>query len=337
MAMKEMNAITVADDLAKFLWNHPGHLACVHSVFPHAVNLLIQKDELITLTNQADITPMGLRVESSASFTDVLKAGDEILLDGSQFTAASGDFAVNLRDVEVWEAGLKLSLDPRAAADVAQNRLELIRWLAKQPAQGLLPLLPRLTSKSTASKPANDNIYSRYIADDLEAFTKAINTSDWERALTLVDRLIGFGMGSTPACDDFLAAYLVVLTIADASCPGQYTWIREFNQTIVRKAKNRTTLISANMLRHAASGKISRSHQRLIQTCIFNNQDDPVNLAGKVFQHGATSGGDFLLGLICALQWYQNTLTILKRKESEHGSKSINLNPCQAYDPTYEC
>ena len=227
------------------------------------------------------------------------------------------------QEQSIISAARKRSLDPRAAADVAQNRLELIRWLAKQPAQGLLPLLPRLTSKSTASKPAIDNIYSRYIANDLEAFTKAINTSDWERALTLVDRLIGFGMGSTPACDDFLAAYLVVLTIADTLNPGQNPWIPEFNQSIANKAKNRTTLISANMLRHAASGKISRSHQRLIQTCIFNNQDDPVDLAGMVFQHGATSGGDFLLGLICALEWYQNTLTNTE-KEGERARAEIH-------------
>ena len=317
-----MNAITIADDLAKFLRNHPGHLACVHSVFPHAVNLLIREDELITLTNQADITPMGLTVESGASFTDVLKAGDEILLDVSQFTAASGDFAVNLRDVEVWEAGSKLSLDPRAAADVAQNRLELIRWLAKQPAQGLLPLLPRLTSKSTASKPAIGNIYSRYIANDLEAFTYAINASYWQRALLLADKLVGFGMGSTPSCDDFLAAYLVVLAIADASCPGQYPWIREFTQTIVRKAKNRTTLISANMIRHGADGKTSQSHQQLIQTCLYDTNGELELLADQVMKHGATSGGDFLLGLICALEWVQNTMMDIS-KEGERARVGI--------------
>jgi hypothetical protein len=40
----------------------------------------------------------------------------------------------------------------------------------KQPVLGLLPLLPRLTHQAANSQQANDNIYSRYIADDLEAF-----------------------------------------------------------------------------------------------------------------------------------------------------------------------
>ena len=178
----------------------------------------------------------------------------------------------------------------------------------EQPALGLLPLLPRLARQSLDQKPANDNIYSRYIANDLEVFTRAINISDWECALRLADRLIGFGIGSTPSCDDFLAAYLVILKIADRLNPGRFPWVPEFNQSIAHKAKNRTTLISATMLRHAADGKISRTHQQLIQTCLFNNTGELLHFADLVMKHGATSGGDFLLGLICALEWYQSAI-----------------------------
>ena len=67
-------------------------------------------------------------------------------------------------------------------------------------------------------------------------------------------------------------------------------------------------LISANMLRHAGNGKVSRSHQRLIQFCLFNNTSDLAQLASQVLQYGATSGGDFLLGLVCALAWYRNSI-----------------------------
>ena len=172
----------------------------------------------------------------------------------------------------------------------------------------MLPLLPRLARQSLDHKPANDNIYSRYIANDLEVFTRAINISDWECALRLADRLIGFGIGSTPSCDDFLAAYLVILKIADRLNPGRFPWVPEFNQSIAHKAKNRTTLISATMLKHAADGKISQIHQQLIQTCLFNNTGELLHFADLVMKHGATSGGDFLLGLICALEWYQSAI-----------------------------
>ena len=306
--MNEMNAKSIADDLADFLGDHPGQLARVHSVFPHAVNLLIGEYELITLTNQGDIPPMGALVDSDESFTKYLKTGDEIVLDVDQFRAAGGAFTVNLWEAETWETRSNLGIDARPIEGIAPIRLTLIRWLAKQSALGLLPLLPRLARQSLDQKPANDNIYSRYIANDLEVFTRAINISDWECALRLADRLIGFGIGSTPSCDDFLAAYLVILKIADRLNPGRFPWVPEFNQSIAHKAKNRTTLISATMLRHAADGKISRTHQQLIQTCLFNNTGELLHFADLVMKHGATSGGDFLLGLICALEWYQSPI-----------------------------
>ncbi len=314
MSIKELNARIAADDLVEFLKDHPGNLACVHSVFPHAVNLLIAEDELITLTNQDDITPMGLVVDYGTSFAEILKPGDKIILNIDQFTALNGPFTLNLRDAEVWKTGSILDLGARRGEDIADLRFKLIGWLGNQPALGLLPLLPRLARQSMKGKPVVDNLYSRYIADDLETFTKAINGSDWKRALHLADRLVGFGMGSTPACDDFLAAYLVVFAIFDVTRPGQYPWIQEFNQTIASKAKMRSTLISANMLRHAAQGKISKSHQGLIQTCLFNNQGNLEQSAAQVMRHGATSGGDFLLGLVCALEWVQNVMTDISKE-----------------------
>ena len=324
MAMKAMNAIAVADDLVEFLKDHPGYLARVHSVFPHAANLLVGDDELITLTNQQDITPMGLMVDCIVSFAEFLKAGEKVVLDIDHFRAARGVFAVNMRDAEVWETGSTMSQDARSLEEVAQIRLKLLRWLGQQPAQGLLPLLPRLTHQSINSRPVVDNLYSRHIAADLEEFTKAINTPDWEHALALADRLIGFGMGSTPSCDDFLAAYLVVLKIAESLHPGRFVWVRQFNNAIASKAKGQTTLISANMLRHAADGKISRSHQRLILTCLFNNNGKLEHLASQVMQHGATSGGDFLLGLICALEWVQKAMTDIS-KEGEQAWVELKL------------
>ncbi len=317
MSKKELNAITLADDLVEFLGNHPGYLATTHSVYPHAVNLLISEDELITLTNRDDIPPMGLMVDCRKSFAEYLRAGDEVVLETDQLTAVNESFTVNLRDAKVWKARTLLTLDLLSAEDVTQNRHNLIRWLAQQPAEGLLPLLPRLTHLSMSGKPVIDNIYSRYIADDLEAFKTAINTSAWEQASVSADRLIGFGMGSTPACDDFLSAYLVVFSIAEAVNTSQSPWVRQFTQTITSKAKDRTTLISANMLKHAAQGKISRSHQQLIQTCLFINDGQLEYSAIQVMRHGATSGGDFLLGLICALDWFQKTMTD-NSKEGEH-------------------
>lgn len=312
--MKEMNALKIADDLAEFLANHRGQMARVHSVFPHAANLVINEDELITLTNQDEITPMGLMVDSSESFTKLLQPGDEMILNIDRIRSIKGNNFINLQDAQAWASGLMTNQVLRSADEVAQVALQLTEWLAGQPALGLLPLLPRLTNQALGSNPADDNLYSRFIADDLEAFTEAVARCDWELALNLADRLVGFGMGSTPSCDDFLAAYLLVFSLTEQAQPGFYPWVREFNKAIAEKAKKRTTLISATMLRHAANGKVSSSHQQLIQICLFNGNSELEQSANQVLHYGATSGGDFLLGLVCALTWYRNSMVYIPKE-----------------------
>lgn len=325
--MKEMNALTIADDLVEFLANHRGQMARVHSVFPHAANLVINEDELVTLTNRDEITPMGLIVDSSESFTKYLQPGDDVALDVDCFATINGNFCINLQGAQAWDTKTTGNLDPRPADELAQANLQLTLWLSMQPALGLLPLLPRLTNQAMDHDPANDNLYSRYIADDLEAFTRAAAKFDWELALELADRLVGFGMGSTPSCDDFLAAYLIVFRMAEEFHPGSYLWAQEFNQAIAEKAKKRTTLISANMLRHAGDGKASRSHQRLIRTCLYDNSSDLAQIASQVLKQGATSGGDFLLGLVCALAWYRNSMMYIPKEGEDAWVELRQLQP----------
>ncbi|HSN94961.1 MAG TPA: DUF2877 domain-containing protein [Anaerolineaceae bacterium] len=308
MLNKQVKVLTASDDLLEFLENHPSHVARVHSVFHHATNLLNQAGELITLTNLDDITPMGLVVDYGISFSRYLKMDDEVTLDIDRITAVNGEFTLILRDAEVWKTSPLLNLVPHSGDEIAEIRSKLMKLVAKQPPLGLLPLLSRLTDQPADLNPIDDNLYSRYIADDLAAFTQAIAASSWEHALNIANRLIGFGMGSTPSCDDFLAAYMVIFKMAEAVKPGHYPWVRGFNKAISDKAKKRTTLISANMLRHASDGKICRSHQHLIQACLYQNKSDLASLTGQVMQHGASSGGDFLLGLVCALEWYRNSM-----------------------------
>lgn len=302
--MRRLKAQIVADDLGDFLNRPSGHLARVHSVFPHAINLHSNTDALITLTTQDEITPMGLIVDKIENLTQLMAIGDEVVLEVNQLTAVNGTFQIDLQSAPVWLTSILVDETSQENEDVSQSRNQLVSWLAKQPALGLLPLLSRLTHGITGANQLNDNLYSRYIADDLEAFERAIFTSDWKTAVELTDKLVGFGMGLTPSCDDFLTAFLVVFWCAGELRPGHYPWVSQFNQAVARTAKKQTTLISANMLGHAMNGKICRSHQQLVRACLFNHNEDLILLASQVMRHGASSGADFMLGLVCALDWY---------------------------------
>ncbi len=313
--MINLNAILLADDLRDFLEISQGQLALVDSVYPHAVNLSCG-DQLITLTNQEDITPMGLLLEGVDNFVPILNEVDQIRLMPEALTTVSGSLLLNISKAEIWKSKIAIDKTLKSRQDIVGDIERLINWLSQKPALGLLPLLGRLTKASESLSSGKGNLYSRHIADELGDFNLALQREDWQTALQISDKLIGFGMGSTPSCDDFLAAWLLILQIFNQLYPEEKSWIQEFGQAILEKAQAQTTDISIAMLKNATEGKTNLSHQTLVRRMLFNHEDDLLSSAEKVLQHGASSGGDFMLGLLCALNWFtQNMKTIDKEGE----------------------
>ena len=312
--MMKLNATIIADDLAVFLGNSGNQSVRVHSVFTHALNLLVGDDELITLVDYDDVTPMGLVVDEETDFTNLVSIGDEVVIDSSRFFSADGALMINLAGARVWQSAPPQDASLRDNAEIAQVRAQLSGWLERQPSMGLLPLMPRLVNQEYLLNQPYEDIYCRFIANDLHAFNKAILEDNWQTALKQTEKLIGFGMGSTPSCDDFLAAYLAVFSYTDQLLPDRYPWIKQFNQAVSNRAISSTTTISLNMLRHAAFGKLDKSSKQLVETCLFIIKEDLFTTAARVLEHGASSGGDFLLGLVCVLEWFQQQETALTKE-----------------------
>lgn len=313
--MINLKAKILADDLRNFLEIWQGQLALVDSVYPHAVNLSCG-EQLITLTNQEDITPMGILLEGVDNFVPIITEVDQFKLMPEALSAISGSLLLNIGQAEIWKSKIAIDNPLKSRQEIVEDTERLINWLSQQPALGLLPLLGRLTKANESLSSGKGNLYSRHIADELSDFNLAMQRDDWQRALEISDKLIGFGMGSTPSCDDFLAAWLLILQIYDELHPEEKSWIDEFGQAILEKAQAQTTDISIAMLKNATQGKTNLSHQTLVRRMLFNHEDDLLSSAEKVLQHGASSGGDFMLGLLCALNWFtQKMKTIDKEGE----------------------
>jgi hypothetical protein len=310
---QRLRASLIAQDLSDYLAANEGRLAQVHSVYKHALNLLMEDRVLITLADPTQvIMPMGVVIRDTLDSGWPLRVGDRV---------SFGPKALTLNDAEVWNPSPILAGQLRSGQAVVQLRHELANWLTSQPKVGLLPLITRLTAHSNVDEDEIEDKYSRYIAADLSQFVNELNSLDWQVALKTASNLVGFGIGSTPSCDDFLAAYLVVLLIAQILQPDRFTWVGKFNQGVVALANTHTTLISAQMLKHAASGKVSQTHQRLIHAYLFDTETNVSGLVNEVSQTGASSGMDFLLGLTCALEWF---ITNVVNHPTEGGMKQVD-------------
>lgn len=74
--------------------------------------------------------------------------------------------------------------------------------------------------------------------------------------------------------------------------------IVRLNEGIARVAKGRTTIVSSEMLRHAATGKVNEDVRRLM-LCLLGNCDEKGILSRlkRVIDIGETSGTDIALGI----------------------------------------
>jgi hypothetical protein len=122
----------------------------------------------------------------------------------------------------------------------------------------------------------------------------ALATGDVVAAEDVTVELIGLGVGLTPSGDDYLVGLLAGLEATDDPVRHRLA------TAIAAQADLRTTVIGAEMLRHAAAGAFAeRLHDMLI--ALARGSLDLATAVERVMAYGATSGGDTLVGLFGSL------------------------------------
>ena len=303
--IKNLTGKLISQDLFDYLKANQGSIAKVLSVHPSAVNFLADNGALLTLaTSQHAIMPMGMVIEYRQDLRAVFNTGDKVSLVQAKLSVINSDVAVDSQGAEIWDPNPRMEGILRTPAVFDRLQSDLAEWLAGQPKIGLLHLISKQKAHRLTLDIDETDAITRYIANDLIAFVEELSKPDWQSALEIASGLVGLGMGSTPSCDDFLVAYLVVLAVCRRLNPEKFDWVNDFNAGIVDLAQTGTTLISGHMLEHAAVGKASRSYQELIHACLFEGEIPLEQLVGEVAKTGASSGMDFLVGLSCALDWF---------------------------------
>lgn len=286
-----IQVLALSADLQALIEARPMQGFLVHSVFDHAANLLTGDDLLVTLLSRdRDMTPLGLIADVSKVADLDLRPQDRLILDGRKSLILPRQTGrLSLTGAKVAPVRLETTEGKRKVSPAA---LDLIRQkLIQADSAGIAPLVTWLPkSQVLPDKPGN--VYCRFIGRDLKAFLEDLAAGDSRGALDKARKLIGFGPGLTPACDDFLAGILLWLYYRGAD-PA-------FGRQLARLAKDRTTLVSAHMLSHAAAGRANGLYLALIQSALEGDLDKLAALTDRVLAYGASSGADFLFGFYAA-------------------------------------
>ena len=124
------------------------------------------------------------------------------------------------------------------------------------------------------------------------------------RDVTPLTELVGLGFGLTPSCDDVLMGVLAALDFMREAAPATCAVRQRLVHALPRDLEQRTSLVSAQMLRAAASGRYPEPVVELTQA--LRDRDASLNeirsAADRVRALGHRSGNDILLGFLKAVR-----------------------------------
>lgn len=292
-----MQLIEIASDLKAFLIEHPKVTVSVHSIFDQAVNLISQEDVFMTLLSlKKDLSPMSMTIDFQRDFIKGLCNNDVIELTPEAMVHKRSKKSINIEEALVWPCeayvgGLSLSKDEQV-----KNCLLLEAGLKKYGSDlGLLPLLSVLDQ----TRDFKGNTYTAFIEEVFLALIGFLKAQDDVELLALLPKFIGFGPGLTPSTDDFLSGVMVSLVYDGLVNKKNLPQVYALTKAVAKLSKGATTRVSEAMLFHAASGKTTKKAQALMHALYRHSGQDIESLATAIISNGASSGSDFLLGVLC--------------------------------------
>lgn len=275
--MREIQALTVGhpDSHPALL---PGTVSRIHSTFTNTVNLVRPDGELWTLATRS--VPLGPRV---------------ITLDIDTIA-------------ELHLANMSAAHTDSEAITHSSSRIVLSEARSWAPDPTRLDPISSTTAEVLALSIARHGIPGGVIPDpSATPIVAALSRLVCERSITLVrnalgsrldlpaiTHLLGAGIGTTPAGDDFLTGYAAASHALGAAAP--LTSIR----AALRVAPNRTNPLAATAIRDACEGLMVEPLHGLLEAIATSTESIDARVR-RVIDLGHSSGTDLVAGVLAAL------------------------------------
>jgi hypothetical protein len=234
-------------------------------------------------------SPGGILVRGTSDLRTVgLRVGLPLLSTPDGWVVPDARVRIDIASAVAWSPALPTAAR-RAVAAWTPRRLAEARTIAA----GLAPV-----GSLASGRPSPGDPWSTRIVDRLQRQVQALTDGARIAAADAALDSIGVGPGLTPSGDDVLVGLLAGLDALD------HPLRRDVATTIEGAAPGRTTSIGAATLVHAASGGYTEwLHDVVVALGAASGDGDPLPTAiARAMTHGATSGGDTLVGLFAAME-----------------------------------
>jgi len=251
---------------------------CVEMVNTRGIYLQLEERHILLCHSHFGTVPNGVSLEQWDCLPSLLAPGQSIRVENGVIYTPSATVQLQLRSIP----GYTKSFCPDGAGFRAGVKL----LLSNTKQTGLSSLVYPLFAGETPCM----NIYCDMALLHIEALLLALKKEDTDTIKQASCRLLGLGPGLTPSGDDLLSGLLYGLRHSPAR---NTTGCETLRSAILETVYTRTNAISADYLTALA--------QDAPFDCMAAAWENPVCNAAELMQIGHNSGGEMLLGLLCAM------------------------------------
>ncbi len=269
---------------------------CVHSVFDHAVNLILSGEMVTLLSSGRFLYPYSFILrEPSVLDKALFRPQMRAYISRHGFKVPDASIMVGFDGAELLDLSI-LSNGPYIIPEYLDMRLEyLISFLAKSKPGGICSL-------ATDAEP---NLYAEAVRPHIFRLLRAFFEGDDESAERISACMAGYGLGLTPSSDDFLAGFLAAYAVMSAVIMKNTGNTLEVIRRAGYAAASRTVDISAAFLRQIGKGMASVAVLELLRAFFSNAPYDVLfSSVKRVMSIGATSGSDMLTGIVICIRYF---------------------------------
>jgi hypothetical protein len=271
-------------------------------VFDGAINILFASGLVSLVPETVRRGPLNvtlrLPVRTSRMSSFGVRTGDNVRVQG--FILELGDrHLISFGSAGIYTPRRKFTQPMLADKEIEAN-LDVMREnaIVFGNMAGLGELLGLTLSEAARISAGNLNIFASFALRRIARLEQAFRSEEKKALTNSVRGLIGLGPGLTPSSDDMLAGLVLVCVLYAKNCGCAQRVSRLLSQVIAEEAPGRTTLLSEEYLRQAASGRGNEPVMKLCAALLTGGREMVERETRRVLAIGETSGTDTVLGIV---------------------------------------
>lgn len=299
----ELEAIILDRDFYKLLKSSNKSLGTIHSIYSKVINFTNERSIYSIVSPFIDNGPSFLKVKNKdIDFTKLpIKVGEHVFKSGNLIHLSYG-LTIRLSEkIMIWDVGFKGR--ENINKDIIKKNISLFnKRILKEGKPGgtryfylnnwlKLDYMPLIIEKELARR--------------IENFLHAIDRDSLSQRELY--SLIGFGMGLTPAGDDFLVGFISVLRFVQSAYSKK---LMKKITSLIYIDELSTTDISKHILGNALEGKFVESVPRLVNSLLEDDKHRLDISISNIFKIGSSSGLDLSIGIVVALSLLMNNFNM---------------------------